>query len=321
VYLELILSILRQDKIGPAFIAKNYAFLKDRKELNFSNEDILWELFKINQKEHLMEKIEESLKASNSIKSKLEEQDIFATTIFDKSFPEVVLDAGMQWPILYYKGSRPGTKCIGIIGSRESNTIGDKIASRIGEYFSKKGFSIVNGLAKGIDEASLAGVNSLKSVGVLPSGLGQASLAKIGKNYQYMIDLVLSNGGTIVSSFLPHEAIDQYKTVNSCKLQAAFSSSLVLVQSRLKGGSRFTIESFCKLDRPLGIVQDPSSGEVIEHFEANRKIIVEGKRGLSEYTKVKEDKINCEIVPIQSRDDYLIIENKMSGSSQQMKLF
>ena len=64
-----------------------------------------------------------------------------------------------------------------IIGSRESNENGERIASRIGRHFSNHKYSICNGLSDGIDGFAIQedGFYFENSIGILAGGLNYSS--------------------------------------------------------------------------------------------------------------------------------------------------
>ncbi|MBP5091848.1 MAG: DNA-processing protein DprA [Bacilli bacterium] len=98
------------------------------------------------------------------------------TTILDDDYPEGLRHAYKPPFVLYYYGnlSLAGEceRCIGYVGSRKAGEYGLKMAKTLCSGLAEKGYSIVSGLAYGIDKA--AGEASLdygKSIAVLGNGI------------------------------------------------------------------------------------------------------------------------------------------------------
>ena len=105
-------------------------------------------------------------KIDNDIKEKVDEflSDSLANEFQNFS---IVVNKSFQYPdklnkttcpigLFYYKGNLDllHTKCISIVGARNASPEGIKRARRLSKELSEKGFTIVSGLAKGIDTAA-----------------------------------------------------------------------------------------------------------------------------------------------------------------------
>ncbi len=75
----------------------------------------------------------------------------------DHRYPARLLDAKHPIQLFYYQGVLENlyTRCVAVIGSRNPSREGIKRAVRIARELAKSGFTVVSGLAKGIDTAAL----------------------------------------------------------------------------------------------------------------------------------------------------------------------
>lgn len=75
----------------------------------------------------------------------------------DHRYPDRLLDAKHPIQLFYYQGILENlyTRCVAVIGSRNASHEGIKRAARIAKKLAKNGFTVVSGLAKGIDTAAL----------------------------------------------------------------------------------------------------------------------------------------------------------------------
>ncbi len=98
-------------------------------------------------------------------------------TLLDVDYPVGLKNLSRPPFVLFYKGNidliKEYSRCVTIVGSREANAYGTKKTREISSDLAKEGYTIVSGLAKGIDTAAMAGgIEFNKSVGVLGNGLG-----------------------------------------------------------------------------------------------------------------------------------------------------
>ena len=301
-----LLTLLNLKGVGPAFIGNNLPIIENGLKGELSFEDILTFC---NKDIYSSTEIEIARKSASMIISDCKENDIEILNLFDNSYQNELLEIGVKYPIIYIKGNwKKQIMGVGIIGSRNASNVGKEIAKRIGQFVFENGLYIVNGLAEGIDAAGISS-NEIKGncIGVVPGGLAFEKYGNLQAEYLKQAQNILKNGGCLVSSFSPEVKQDQFKTVEYCKLQAVLSKSSVLVQSKTDGGSRFTIEEYAKLNRKLFVVNATQFDKEKESYSANNLLLSNGKKGLSEWCKIKEDKIRCEIVDVRGKNDYLKI--------------
>lgn len=284
--------------IGPAFIKRNI------KRINKDNscESLIYE-FRPEEKEF----IEQYYKNAEEIISICQKENIDIIPLTSDCYPKRLLEISDSPSILYLKGNKSLlNNVLSIIGTRHSTSLGNKIAERLGSYFSTK-FAICNGLVEGIDEHSVyVGGKILSNVIGIISG-GMCYKETCSQQHQKIIDDVLSNGGLIISEFSPLQKEDKYSGSKASRIQAGLSCGLILVQSKIDGGSKYTIASFSKLNRAIGVIHFPNSEEYnLPEFSANRLIVEKGICGIAEMIGLKTTsniKIKS-ITKIECKADY-----------------
>jgi len=226
------------------------------------------------------EEIEEYIKEAQQIISDSANEDIKLLHLADAYYPAQLAELKDPPSILFYKGKIDIlSKVIGIIGTREPDTVGLEISKRIASHFHDKGYAICNGLAIGIDEASIRKEGNIFSnvIGVLAGGLNYNQSKTLLKTTAMLAEQVLDAGGLLLSEYESHIKEDTFKVIKSCRLQAGLSHGLVLVQSKLDGGSRYTLEAYCSLNRPLGVVlissktDDSFMKQIPQYFRTRKK--------------------------------------------------
>lgn len=310
----LILSMVKG--VGPAFLKKNYYRLIHE----ISCEQIVNE-----HKPEELDNIEKYAKVADGVISDCKANEISMVSIFDADYPKQLLEISDPPSILFMRGNRSLiNNTIAIIGTRNSTALGNNIAERLGAFFSKY-FSICNGLVEGIDEHSIYqnGVVLSNVVGVVSGGLCYDETCST--HHKKIINDVLKAGGLVVSEYFPYQKEDKFSGSKASRIQAGLSLGLILVQSKLDGGSKYTINTFSRLPRVLGVIHYPSSKEYeSDFFEANRTIVNDGMSGVAKIvgSKTKNNISLSSIVPISRKEDYEIFKSEiLSQKQKQVSIF
>lgn len=301
-----ILVLTMVNGIGPATIKKNI----DKLRGDYNSYDLVKEF-----KPEELENLPDYEKEAETIISICQNEKIDIIDITSQDYPSLLLEISNPPAVLYVKGRKEllWKKAVALIGTRHSTDLGNKIAQKLGGYFSHN-YAICNGLVEGIDEHSIYvnGKTVSNAMGIISGGLCYKSTCS--QKHIRVIEDVLNSGGLIISEFPPMKKEDQYSGSTSSRIQAGLSSGIILVQSKIDGGSKYTLDKFVKLGRVIGIIHIPENIEYQDDtFEANRLIVKERENGLAKFVGLKTIKTLSvkDIIPIRSKEDYDIFENKM----------
>lgn len=300
--------------IGPAFIKRNLnRIASDSDCLSLINEN------KPDQSENIPTCLTEAAK----ILKDCEENGIEIVSILSSDYPSNLKEISDPPCLLFVKGNKNLLKkCIAIIGTRHSSELGNKIAEKLGEYFSKD-YAICNGLVEGIDEHSIYVNGQILSnvIGIISGGL--CYYETCSNNHKKVIEDVLNAGGLIITEYYPHVKEDQFSGSKASRIQAGLSHGLILVQSSIDGGSKYTIASFAKLGRALGVIHYPTSLEYNnESFGANRLIVEQKIEGIAKMINLKSvSKVNVKsITVLESKADYSSFVQEISKQCNLLNL-
>jgi DNA processing protein len=235
--------------------------------------------------------------------------DIEVINQFEDTYPKNLLTLRDSPSILYLKGNLDLIKniTIGIIGTRKPNSNGVKIAEKISAHYFSKDWNICNGLAEGIDKASIMNNGKFysKVIGVVAGGLNFNQRKTLLQSTLQNADKILEAGGLIVSEESLDKKEDTFTVVKSCRIQAGLSDGLILIQSSKDGGSKFTLKSFAELGRPLAVINPLASDLNDPSYEANKLIIENRLNAIETITDLKGDKIKMKGITIfNSKLDY-----------------
>ena len=105
----------------------------------------------------------------------IEKDKIGLCTVKDPDYPERLREVDDAPPYLYVKGqwSPKDRMAIAIVGSRKSSEYGRSVAFQFGKELAEKGFTVVSGMARGIDAAAHEGalLGGGRTIGVLGCGI------------------------------------------------------------------------------------------------------------------------------------------------------
>lgn len=164
-------------------------------------------------------------------------------------------------PPLYLAGmldSRPG---VAVVGARACTRYGLVLAEGFGRVIAASGWTVVSGLARGIDAAAHRGClhGGGHAVAVLGSGIDVC----YPKENQGLYDQILSGGGAILSEYPPGTRPDRWRFPARNRIIAAVSAAVVVVEASRTGGALITARLAAELGRPVfavpGDVDRPAS--------------------------------------------------------------
>ena len=185
----------------------------------------------------------EYLKYENNI-SKIEKKcnknNIKMMFFEDEKFPSNLKDIPDSPIMLYYKGEFPNTKKIlTIAGSREISKYGKKIVNKVIGLFSKEDYSVLSGLASGIDtQAHLSALKyGLRTFAILGQGLSSRiyPIENTG-----LAEKILANGGCLISEIEPSKNPNRDYFLRRNRLQVAFAERIFIGEIKENGGGTLT---------------------------------------------------------------------------------
>ncbi|MES2364135.1 MAG: DNA-processing protein DprA [Pseudomonadota bacterium] len=169
-----------------------------------------------------------------------------------------ILDAP---PIIYIRGSISAFKAlpgVAVVGTRKASAHGLAIASRISEFLSNEGRSVVSGLALGIDAAAHEGalLGATPTIAVLAHGLENAQPV----TNRYLAQRILENGGLWVSEHAVGVPAKPANFVLRNRIQVGLSCASIIVEGEAQSGSKTQAEYCLRSKRALfAVLPEPGS--------------------------------------------------------------
>lgn len=173
--------------------------------------------------------------------AKAEETGTRLVGLYDEDYPRSLASIADPPPVLFVKGALPadGTKCVAVIGTRKPTDWGREQARSFVRDAASQGWTIVSGLALGIDteahEAALAA--GAPTIAVLGGGLDRISPAQ----NRALGSRIVEAGGALVSEQPFGVTASKATLVQRNRITSGLSSTVALVESGLTGGSMQTV--------------------------------------------------------------------------------
>jgi DNA processing protein len=171
--------------------------------------------------------------------SLMESEGIMAITTIDLNYPEMLRETDGAPVVLYAKGQlKPQDKyAFALVGSRKPTPYGVSVAETISERLASMGFTIVSGMARGIDAAAHRGV--LRSGGRTIAVLGSGLDVPYPPEHKGLMQKIASSG-VVFSELLPGAPPDKENFPKRNRLISGLSLGVLVVEATAKSGSLIT---------------------------------------------------------------------------------
>ena len=160
---------------------------------------------------------------------------------------------------LYCRGNLDllNSECIGVVGTRKLTPYGKESAQYITRGLATAGFTIVSGLAMGIDAVAHQATLDIggKTIAVLGGGVGDR---KIGPRINlFLARNILENNGLLISEYSDNEEIYALNFAMRNRIISGLSKGVVIVEADINSGSLITAK--CALDQNRDVFAIPGN--------------------------------------------------------------
>lgn len=188
-------------------------------------------------------------KACQESLSRALESGIAILTLNDKNYPRLLLEIPDPPPILQVAGHLPKeNNAIAIVGSRRATSYGMTHAKNLARDLAGSGYTIISGLARGIDTAAHQGALSAggKTIAVLGSGLGT-----IYPSENTRLAHTIAENGAVISEWPMETPPEAHHFPLRNRIISGLSLGVVVVEASLKSGSLITARCAAEQNREV----------------------------------------------------------------------
>ncbi len=209
---------------------------------------------------------------------------------YDKSYPKMLLNIYNPPERLYVLGNEQilNNFSIAMVGSRKCTKYGAEIAKSLAYNLSKRGITVVSGMAKGIDAFSHIGtiMGKGKTIAVLGSGFDHIYPEE---NKKLMLEII-KNDGAIITEYERNIKPIAENFPNRNRIISGISHGVVVVEAAERSGSLITadiaLESGKEVFAVPGNINSITSKGTNELIKDGAKLVENVNDILDEYKKI-----------------------------------
>jgi DNA processing protein len=169
----------------------------------------------------------------------------------DEDYPANLREIADPPPYLFVRGPAPlhQAGCLAIVGARAASEAGLRMAHRLGMELAAKGFTVVSGLARGVDGAAHQGAldGGGRTIAVMGCGIDVI----YPPEHRKLADAIVEGGGAIVGelSLGTRPIAENFPTRN--RILSGLCLGVVIVEAAEKSGSLITARMALEQNRQV----------------------------------------------------------------------
>ena len=196
----------------------------------------------------------------------IEQNGIYVINPKDPKYPTLIHKVRKKLPTIYHMGELlEYDDGIAVVGTRKCSENGQLFAHNIGKLLSEKNYKVVSGLATGIDTFAHSGC-------LENNGLTIAILAWFHelspKSNKELLEKIIESGCALSENLFPPAKEPKYAFLKRDDIIAALSNAVVVVETRSKGGAKYTANVARKKKIPVIVPKiNNNDAELQDGFE------------------------------------------------------
>lgn len=170
------------------------------------------------------------------------EKNIHVVRFEEKNYPEPLKHISNPPRTIYYRGDLNFNEklAIAVVGTRRCSNYGKQATMEFVNRLSEAGFTVISGLAKGIDSIAhkTALENKAKTIAVLGSGIDEKSFYP--KENINLMEKIVESGGAIISEYPSGTKPEKYHFPERNRIIAGLSQAILVIEAKEKSGALIT---------------------------------------------------------------------------------
>jgi DNA processing protein len=204
-----------------------------------------------------------SLEALESELASLSEEGLAVLTWDDNAYPQALAELSDAPPILFVRGEilPEDERAIAIIGTRQPSESAVEIAISLARELASRGFTIVSGLALGIDTAAHRG--ALKADGGRTLAVPGSGLRVIHPRENIPLAEKIVRRGALLSELHPNTPPRGPQLMARDRIVSGLSRAVIVVEAGEKSGTLDTAEKAVRQKRPLYAIPGSAGADLL----------------------------------------------------------
>lgn len=223
----------------------------------FSNKEAIKDIF--NNPDFIRYSHKINFEALNNIIMTIKNINIFR--YIDHRYPKLLRTIPDPPPIIYHKGKLTNfDSCIAIAGTRDPSHYAHKMARTLAKTFARKGYTIVSGLAKGVDTEAHCGALDVngKTIAVLGTKIIDEIYPK--ENSRLANDILKT--GAIISEAPLFKSTQQNSFIKRNRIISGLSKYVIIVEFGSSNGSYMQVKHAIKQARKVFVLKPKNNDEI-----------------------------------------------------------
>lgn len=280
-----LLALHSVDGLGPIRLKKILDYFKDPKLAWEAN---LGEIQNLGIPRNVIELLSDIRKKLDPDEYKLSIQNanIKWVTVYDKDYPKRLKTIYDPPTVLYYEGEilPSDEKAIAVVGTRKITGYGKNVTEKFTRDLVAAGFTIVSGLAKGVDTAAhkQAIENSGRTLAILGGGLNKI----FPPENTDLANKIASHFGAVISEFPPDASSLPGNFPARNRIIAGLSEAVLVTEAALDSGSLITAKLGAEQGKEVFTVPGPITSDLtrgpVNLIREGAKVVFEAKDILDE---------------------------------------
>ncbi|MCK4366614.1 MAG: DNA-protecting protein DprA [Thermoplasmata archaeon] len=187
-------------------------------------------------------------------------------TFREEGYPRLLKEIPDPPLALFVKGALTEfSRCVAVAGTRNPSAEGHRMARECGRALAERGYTVVSGLARGIDTEAHLGALDVggKTVAVLAG-----DVEKICPPENKRITEDIMRNGALVSETPPHTSIEKPRFVRRNRITSGMSHCLVVIESPGRGGTSTQVDQALREGRRIFVMMaEKRHSDLREGFE------------------------------------------------------
>lgn len=210
---------------------------------------------------------------------KIRDRELTLLTQEDELYPPLLREIHDPPVILYVWGqlTKRDHNAIGIVGSRHATNYGLSATKKLGFQIAYAGYTVVSGLARGIDttahEAALAAKG--RTIAIIGSGIG-----KLYPPENMALAERIAQNGAVISEYPVDRIADKQTFPYRNRVVSGWSCGLIVVEAPARSGSLITAQQAAEQGRTVyavpGPIDKPTSAGCNRLIQQGAKLIMDG---------------------------------------------
>jgi DNA processing protein len=254
----------------------------------------------------------------------LEKSEIKAVSFDDSLYPEMLREIEDAPVVVYIKGDiQPQDRyAVAIVGSRKPTHYGESVAEKISEDLASMGFTIVSGMARGID--ALSHIGALRAGGRTIAVLGSGLDVPYPPENKMLMDKI-AGSGCVMSEFPPGTLPEKENFPRRNRLISGLSLGVLVIEATSDSGSlitaRYALEQSREVFAVPGSITAPNSEGTNRLIRSGAMLTRKAEDIVEELAPVlkgfikSKDKIRIELTDEEEK-----ICNLLSGEPKQIDI-